>query len=292
MGMAYNTNPRLPRVRMEAVRLIEQGKSYREVARHLGYSPGAIHRWVQKSKLLHHNKHVIPTESSAPKNHPNALKQEVVRAIIEIRQQIKRCPEVVHQELLEQGYRVSLSSVYRTLKRHYLIKERSPWKRRHDPTPRPKAAKPGDLVEIDTIHIVLPQRFYVYTLLDVYSRWAHARVSERITTHDTLRFMQDVKNRIPFDISMLQSDHGSEFSTYFTEHVKVEHRHSRVRTPNDNAHLERFNRTVQEECLDTARATPGHYQAALDEYLPYYNGKRKHLSLNFKSPLDCLQGAD
>jgi transposase InsO family protein len=277
---------------MEAVRLIQQGKSYREVARHLGYSAGAIHRWVQKSKLMPHNRHTIPTESSAPGHHPNALTPGVVEAIIETRRRIKRCPEVVHQEMLEQGYSVSLSSVYRTLKRHHLLKERSHLKRRHDPTTRPEVVKPGDLVQIDTIHIGFPKHFYVYTLLDVYSRWAHASVSERITTHDTLRFMQDVKSCIPFGITMLQSDHGSEFSTYFTEQVKLKHRHSRVRRPNDNAHLERFNRTVQEECLDHVKEEPKAYQDALGEYLPYYNGKRKHLSLNFKSPLDCLQGAD
>lgn len=279
----------MPRVRMDAVKLVRQGWSYRKVARHTGFSIGAIASWVKKAEPLGHNSLWIPTQSSRPTRHPKALSNDVVRVIIEERQRTKRCAEVIHQQVLDRGMQVSLSSVKRTLKRHHLLKERSPWKRRHDPTPRPEAAKPGDLVQIDTIHIVLPQRFYVYTVLDVYSRWAHAKVSKRITTHDTLRFMRIVKKTIPFEIQMLQSDHGSEFSTYFTEHSRINHRHSRVRKPNDNAHLERFNRTVQEECLDHVAATPRRYQRALDEYLPYYNNERKHLSLNFKTPTEVFR---
>src|SRR5579864_983842 len=122
MGMSYTTNPRLPRVRMEAVRLVRAGKSYREVARHLGYSVGAIHRWVEKSKRLRNRRYLIPTESSAPKTHPNALSLEVVTAIIAERAKHNRCPEMVHHEVTEQGYQVSLSSVYRTLKRQHLLR--------------------------------------------------------------------------------------------------------------------------------------------------------------------------
>ena len=292
MYMPYTQNPTLPRLRMDAVKMVRNGRSIRQVARYYGYQPSTISRWVKKAESLGHNNLWIPTESSRPKQHPHELTRDVVQVIIEERLRTRRCAEVIHQQVLDRGITVSLSSVKRTLKRHHLLKERSPWKRRHDPTPRPEAVKPGDLVEIDTIHIVLPQRFYIYTLLDVYSRWAHAAVSKRITTHDTLRFMHRVKKTIPFEIHMLQSDHGSEFSTYFTEHSKLNHRHSRVRQPNDNAHLERFNRTVQEECLDHVPASPAQYQAALDEYLPYYNTERKHLSLNFKTPSECCEAID
>lgn len=67
---------------------------------------------------------------------------------------------------------VSLSSVKRTLKRHGLLKSRSPWQKTCKSPHRPIAASPGDLVQMDTIHIytIAGQRFYVYTLLDVHSR--------------------------------------------------------------------------------------------------------------------------
>lgn len=181
--------------------------------------------------------------------------------------------------------------------RQELTRKRSPWKRWHFEQQRPLALKPGDLVELDTVHIA-PNRiqsfpkFYVYTLLDVFSRWAFAEVFAKANTHSSLFFLRQAQKRAPFSFLYLQSDHGSEFSTWFTEQAKIQHRHSRVRTPNDNGHLERFNRTIQEECLAKVPLNPRSYQKAIIEYLPYYNKERMHLGLNFKTPLECVQGAD
>lgn len=278
---------------MEAVKLVRSGWSYRKVARHMGYSVGAIASWVKKAESIGRNELWIPTQSSRPKSHPKALPPQIIRAIVEERVKTGRCADVIYQSLKRQGIVVSLSSVKRTLDRQGLLKKRSPWKRPHDATSRPLPEKPGDLVQIDTIHIhTLGRRFYVYTLLDVYSRWAHAQVTERIRVSDTLRFVKRAKDACPFSFSMLQSDHGSEFSQGFTLGVGVAHRHSRVRTPNDNAHLERFNRTLQDECFSHVRPTLYHFRHALPPYLAYYNTERLHMGLNFKTPYECSQGID
>lgn len=144
-----------------------------------------------------------------------------------------RCAKVIQAELALQGIALSLSSVKRTLTR-YGYGERSPWKRTHRSLPRPVPEKPGDLVQIDTIHLQPDRsRFYVYTLLDVASRWAHAAVTERISTRRSVRFVRAAQARAKFPFTMLQSDWGSEWSTHFSERIGLSHRHSRVRTPND-----------------------------------------------------------
>ncbi|MCL5017528.1 MAG: integrase core domain-containing protein, partial [Patescibacteria group bacterium] len=74
--------------------------------------------------------------------------------------------------------------------------------------------------------------------------------------------------------------------------LDIDHRHSRVRKPNDNAHIERFNRSIQEECLDKVISIPVEYRKAINEYLPYYNGRRLHLGINLKTPLECVQAID
>lgn len=294
MYMPYTNNPNQPKVRRDAA-FFAMEHGVRTAARRYGVSPGTITKWTEKVKLYGY--HPIPTLSSRPRHHPGELSWEVVQAILDARRKHNRCAEVVHQELLKQGLQVSLSSVERTLARHGLIKKRSPWKRWHFTLPRPEAAKPGSLVQIDTIHVA-PRRllvfpkFYVYTLLDVFSRWAFAKVSARINTHRSLQFVRQAQSKASFSFAVLQSDHGSEFSSWFTEQVKVEHRHSRVRQPNDNGHLERFNRTLQEECLNKVRLDPRSYQRAIDEYLPYYNNERMHMSLGFKTPSECFQASD
>ena len=66
---------------------------------------------------------------------------------------------------------------------------------------------------------------------------------------------------------MLQSDHGPEFGKWFVERIKKSHRYTRIGKPNDNAHNERFNRTIQEECLDHVPRNVEKINLALKEYL-------------------------
>jgi transposase len=153
--MAYTTNPKLPRLRMQAVTMVRRGASTREVARYFGYNQSTIARWVTRAdKELLIGTENLPTESSRPKSHPRSLAPDIVTAIIAERMKHNRCAEVVHDTLRENGITVSLSSVKRTLARHDMLRKRSKWKRIRPALKRPKIIAPGDLVQIDTIHFV------------------------------------------------------------------------------------------------------------------------------------------
>lgn len=286
--MAYSKNPYLPRVRRDAADLVRRGWGVRKMARYMGVSPGAVSKWVKKARLIGYRP--IPTFSSRPHAHPKQLSKELVWKIFNKRLALKRSAEVVHQELINEGVFVSLSSVKRTLDHMGLLKKRSPWKRYHPPVLRPDVEKQGDLVQVDTLHLMAPEgrRVYIFTLLDVFSRWAYARAYPHANTKTAFRFVQRAQRLASFRFKTLQSDHGSEFSQWFTDRVKSIHRHSRVRRPNDNAHLERFNRTVQEECLDGIPKTVDNLNVALQNYLPYYNSKRLHFGLALKTPMQVL----
>lgn len=287
--MPYTTNPHMPQVRMDAVKMYRKGNSMRAVARHFGYNVSTISKWIKKAP--DDARKTIPTESSRPHTQPNALSQSTIDLIVELRLKKHRCAEVVHYQVNQLGVSVSLSSVKRVLKRAGLLREKSKWKKYHKPIPRPIAAYPGALVQLDTIHIQpyrTKKRFYVYTLIDVYSRWAHAWASDKISAGITVSFLRQAQQQSGFDFTMLQTDHGPEFSKWFTSHSGVLHRHSRVRKPNDNAHIERFNRTIQEECLYYIKQDSISHQEAIQEWLPYYNDEREHLSLNFLSPNQVL----
>lgn len=213
-------------------------------------------------------------------------------AIISYREKYHRGAEVLHELLRRDGVVVSLSSVKRTLRREQLAYH-SKWKKWHQYPPRPEPRSPGMLVEIDTIHDGVPEeRLYLYTLLDVCSRWAYAIPSLRINTHRSLRFVETARRTASFDFETIQSDNGSEFSKWFTQRVTergMAHRHSRVRMPNDNAHLERFNRTIQDECIRRIPRTFRVWQKEIPEYLDWYNGERPHLALKLKTPEDMIK---
>ena len=234
--------------------------------------------------------HPIPTQSSRPKSHPKQLAEEVVNKIVRKRLEHGRCSEAVHRELLNDGVTVSLSSVKRTLERHRLIKKRSPWKRYHPHQDRPYPLKSGDLVQVDTIHRMISEkkRLYVFTLIDVFSRWTYAWAFERMNARTSIDFVMEAQREAAFHFTMLQSDHGPEFGKWFVAQVRKSHRYTRIGKPNDNAHIERFNRTLQEECLDKFPTDVKIINCALKKYLRYYNYERVHAGINYLIPMQVV----
>lgn len=278
----------MPKVRKDAVLMIKQGHTTREVGRRYGVGSSTISKWVKKSgNYPYHN---IPTLSSRPKHHPQQLSDEIVWKIFKKRLERNRCSEVVQKDLENEGIKVSLSSVKRTLDRNGLLKKKSPWKRYHPPVDRPYPLKPGDLVQMDTIHLMTgpKTRIYVFTLIDVYSRWSYAKCYQKMSSDICVSFMKEAQRHSRFNFNMLQSDHGPEFGRWFIDRSGKNHRYTRVGKPNDNAHIERYNRTLQEECLDRLEIKVDVINCALKKYLRYYNCERLHLGINLKTPNQLL----
>lgn len=288
----YTINPQMPRVRRDAVRMISKGYSTRTVARHFGFSQRSVANWTKKAVEI--GDHPIPTKSSRPKNSPKRLSKEIRDTVSNKRKELGRSIEVVHHALKEGGLDISLSSVYRILRDRYLLKRKSPWKKLHYTTLRPEALKPGDLVQLDTIHLMVngKQRIYVYTLIDLYSRigyaWATARAYKRMNAATSIQFVALAQKQLSFHFNMLQSDHGPEFGKWFVSQVKKNHRYTRIGKPNDNAHIERFNRTLQEECLDKVSNDVRAINRALKKYLQYYNYKRVHGGIKYQIPMQVV----
>jgi len=291
MYMPYTTNPHLPRLRMEAAKLvINDGWTTRAVARHTGFNQSTIVRWVKEARLT--NRLVIPTKPSRPHHHPDELPHAVRQRILDLRAERRQCAEILHHRLTKEGIQVSLSSVKRIIRRNGLQRfgKHKKW---YQYPERPAPEKPGILVEIDTVWDgVGTNRLYLYTLLDVCSRWAFAWPTLQIGAAQSILFLDRARKHIPFQVQTLQSDHGSEFSRRFTERLLLRgmtHRHSRIRTPNDNAHLERFNRTIQAECLSRIPRSLQSYLKEIPEYLRYYNEERPHMGLEMQTPLEVMR---
>ncbi len=288
--MAYSNSPQLPKIRREAARLVlEEGWSARKVGRYFGYHHTAVMGWVRYQEQ--YGVRPIITQSSKPRRHSRQMSDDLVRKIVAKRFELKRSAEVIHFALKEEGVIVSLSSVKRTLDRRGLLRKRSPWKRFHPYVPRPDVEKPGSLVQLDTIHRMIDEkkRLYVYVAIDVCSRWVYAKAYGRMSGRTTLMFLKEAQRRAAFRFDMLQSDHGPEFGKWFVAQAKKSHRYTRIGKPNDNAHIERFNRTIQEECLDALPKDTRVINRNLPKYLRYYNEKRHHFGLNLKTPLSVVR---
>jgi transposase InsO family protein len=315
--MAYSTNPNLPKARATAMQLlVAEQQPVSVVARKCGIHRSTVWRWKRKWNVLNQNVQFdnpnrptrpvslknkliacvwrIPTDSSRPHSSPRRLSISIVSRILELRQLLKRCAEVIwHHIATVDHISISLNSVRRTLKRHHCFDGARKKRVRPDNPRRPLPTSVGELVETDTIHYVCPQtgrRLYVYTVIDVCSRMTYAEIHPRILPGIAARVIVHARQEFGFDFHMVQADNGPEFSSYFTQVLKQHNmpvRHTRLGRPNDNAHIERFNRTIQEECLGRTihySSATKHLQTKINNYLEYYNYKRVHLGLQCETP--------
>lgn len=98
-----------------------------------------------------------------------------------------------------------------------------------------------------------------------------------------------------YTIAMVQADNGPEYGHYFAQVMRthgITTRHTRLHRPNDNAHIERFNRTIQTECIGYFwhRNVPLQRQRdTLTAYLDFYNHEREHLGIQLRVPAAMLQ---
>ncbi len=319
--MSYCTGRNIEIARGKAIKmLVIEKKPVGAVADRFGVHRSTIWRWYEKWKKI--NSHIqltnavrrqylgispykygickwkIGSESSSPK-HPHTLAEDLIQLVLDVRDQIKRCAEVVWHHINKiLCISISLSSVRRILKQHSrLEKYRKHKNRQYKGIPRPKILNPGDLVEIDTIHLFNPiskQKRYIYTVIDLYTRMAYARVYEDLKPGHSIDAITEAEQYFGFKFKAVQSDNGLEFARYFETKLEakgIQIRHTRLGRPNDNAHIERFNRTIQEECTGNYYLETESLKLMDDKilnYIDFYNYKRIHLGLEYRTPAGML----
>jgi len=159
-----------------------------------------------------------------------------------------------------------------------------------------KAQYPGHLVALDTIEKHLfGSRRYVITFEDIYTRFSFAWSTKSHASLAAKEFFELCLKIFPFPIDFVLTDNGSEFAKEFAKKLKtlhLTHYHTYPRTPKMNSHLERFNRTIQDEFIDFHQndlLIPEVFNNKVIDYLIWYNTKRVHWAFQNKlSPLQFI----
>ena len=292
--MPYANNPLLPKARRLAVNeVLVQGKKVDEVAAKYGVHRATLYRWIEKGRA--DRKSFIYNRSSAPHSHPNQLPEDIVKAIVDTRiESGHRCAEVVQHMLLQQGIDVSLASIKRVIRKQGLSKKTKRVIDYGTRFKRPSVKAPGDLFELDTIHYIADSglRFFIYAGIDLFSRYGYLKYASRIGVERTKIVTRNILEATPFHLQVIQTDNGGEFGmgyTMYLERKGIKHRHTRVRKPNDNAHVERFIRTVKEECFSRQLPRRRFITQQLREYVDFYNQDRVHLGIDLMTPVQRLE---
>ncbi len=153
-------------------------------------------------------------------------------------------------------------------------------------------ARPGELVEIDTVSIFVDGlKRYLLTAIDLPTRFAFAYIYKSSSSTNARDFLEKLRMVTPFQITRVQTDNGHEFHKHFLKacrQLNLVHYFNYPRHPQSNSHLERFNRTIQEQFaywhtddLDE----PDAFNRSLMNYLVWYNTERPHRSIGKLPPL-------
>lgn len=166
---------------------------------------------------------------------------------------------------------------------------------------KPKDIKPeypGHLIALDTIEkIINGNRRYVITFEDIYTRFSFAWSTKSHASKAAEEFFELCLKVFPYSFNFLYvlTDNGSEFKKHFTEKLKelhLTHYHTYPKTPRMNAHVERFNRSIQEEFIDYFAyllINPDEFNRRLITYLIFYNLDRVHCAFQNKlSPVQFM----
>jgi transposase InsO family protein len=162
--------------------------------------------------------------------------------------------------------------------------------------PKQVSARPLEVVACDTIERIRDGiRRYIITFIDPASHFAFAVGLPSKHARHTARALDWALSLLPQTPKILLSDNGSEFEADFARLLKergIGRWYTYPKTPKMNAHVERFNRTIQESFVDYHEdllfTDLALFNRKLADWLVFYNAQRPHHSLGQQSPLSFL----
>lgn len=151
-------------------------------------------------------------------------------------------------------------------------------------------------LQVDGVKVWFDGHLYCFlTGVELVSRQGWARRVKSFSSKEARDFLLWIQDQVDYKIHTVQTDNGSEFAGMFKEaidHLEAAHLWSRPRSPKSNGFVERFNWTIQDEFLNyhigEAEVNSNHFDQLLSDWLVFYNTKRPHQGLNYKTPAQHL----
>lgn len=270
----------------------EAGESLSALSVTSGIRREVLSRWWQRYTAT--GLSGLQPRSRRPRQSPTSVRRAVIRKVLQQRNKA-RGPAVIATTVP-----VSVSTVYRILVRH----QRN---RLHIPTPpavrRYEKTRPGELVHLDVKFLPALRNArwdFEFGAVDDFTREAVAWIAKEQTAHTAVEFLRRVLDALPYRIEAVLTDNAWVFTMQKAFHprretpfaalcreAEITHRILRPYRPQSNGKVERFFRTVNDECFHRRRLTTFHGRVrALDRFVEYYNHERPHLSLDGKTPVE------
>lgn len=270
--------------------LNQQGLTNISIANHLKLHRETIGKWINGIKTLGLEEFLETyVEAKKGKRQKRQLDPIIKRKIWSIRERERHCCGEKIQYFLEKetGIRMAVSTIYVALGEKYEL--RSKWKKNKARGDVPKAEKPREVIQMDTVDF---GEVFAFTAVDIFSREVDVLMTPAITSLYGAKFLEiAMPRRFNSFTELIQTDGGSEFEDAFTKSVNNYcniHRVARPYKKNEQAYIESFNRTLRKECLGWRKYQENELKYTQEEveiFLKRYHYHRPHMGLGMRPPL-------
>jgi transposase InsO family protein len=236
----------------------------------------------------------LAPHSRRPHASPTRVSGAIERDILRLRSQRLSAMRIAY------ALKIGHSTVQRVLERY----GQNQLPRPPRPTPRRyEKRRPGELVHIDLKYLPAlrnARNDFEFAAVDDFSREAVVAIRTEATSLAAATFLEHVAATLPYPITAVLTDnafaftmrhaHHSERRTRFQEvcaALGIRHDLLRPYAPQSNGKVERFFRTIDDECLHVQPLfTFAARTRAVEQFVWFYNHQRPHMSLGGMTPVD------
>jgi transposase InsO family protein len=285
-GVAYD-----PVFRAKLMALHQQGVPLTTLSADFGVSREVLGRWWARYQAG--DVAALRPHSRRPRRSPTRIIRPVELRILRLRQERRSAVRIGHA--LGLGH----STVHRVLARHGVNQLPRPPRRK---SRRYEKQRPGELVHIDLKYLPAlrnARHDFEFAAIDDFSREAVVAIRLEQNSATAAAFLEQVAATLPYRIEAVLTDNAFAFTMRHAWHrdrltrfqqvcaaLGIQHHVLRPYAPQSNGKVERFFRTVDDECLHVRPLfTFAARSRAVEDFVWYYNHKRPHFSLGGMTPV-------
>lgn len=279
-----------PILRAKLMALHERGISLATLSRRHGIARPVLSRWWARYRI--DDVDGLRPRSRRPHHSPTRLPATVTRAILGARDFGWGVGRIADE------LRVGHGTVQRVLAA--LGRQRLPRAPRR-PVQRYEKTRPGELLHLDLKYLPALENGpeFEFAAVDDFTREAVAAITRERSTRAATQFLEHVLTELPYPVEAVMTDNDLMFTMRYAFHAHrltrfeqalksagIEHRLLRPHRPECNGKVERFIKTIDDECFRVLQPQRSRARVrALALFLEYYNHARPHQSLGGCSPI-------
>jgi transposase InsO family protein len=284
-----------PVFRAKLMAMHQQGVTLTALSAEFGVAREVLSRWW--TRYAADDLAGLQPRSRRPRTSPTQLARPLEQRILRLRGQRLSAARIAHAVGVGHG------TAQRVLQEHGVNQLPRP--------PRAKAKRyekqrPGELVHIDFKYLPAlrnARHDFEFAAVDDFSREAVVWITTESTSAAATAFLEQVAATLPYPIEAVLTDNAFAFTMRHAQHADrrtrfqqactsmgIAHHLLRPYAPQSNGKVERFFRTVNDECLHVRPLfTFAARDRAVEHFVWYYNHERPHFSLAGMTPVGRRQ---